>query len=272
MPIVLLEKKKGSRTATITADAVSSRLALRFLLVGTMDDLVIHTFLKSGVLPPTYGGMWKQDYTIDCIGWGAWDVTVNYAPLQPREPGFVVIEGEIGGGTQHITHSLGTAFRYSWVPNQSAPDYEGAIGVTKDTVEGCDIHAAGHTWSETHTVPAALVTEDYIDLLDWMSPSVNLVQWRRHAAGEVLFFGARYARQGADQWQFTYRFAKSRNSDSIKIGGDPSKVVSKQGWQYLWSRFADKYDNLAKKIVRAPLATYVENVYTPADFYDLGIL
>jgi len=271
MPIVLLEKKKGSRSALIAADVASSRLELRYLLAGTMDDALIHTFLKSGILPPTYGGMFKQRYRIDCIGWGAWDVVVEYEPLVPKEPGQSVTEFEIGGGTAHITHSRLTVERYSWIDGQEAPDYEGAIGVTDGTVEGCDVHAPGFTWTETHWIPAPLVTAAYLALLDEMTPSVNAFAWRWHEAGEVLFLGVRGALRGPDYYEMSYRFARSRNRDDIKIGGDVAKVIYKEGWQYAWTRFANKKDEVAKATVRVPVSTHVEDVYAQEDFYNLGI-
>ena len=43
------------------------------------------------------------------------------------------------------------------------------------------------------------------------------------------------------------------------------------GWDYMWVRYADAEDAVAKAIVKVPIAVYVEQVYYADDFSDLGI-
>lgn len=47
--------------------------------------------------------------------------------------------------------------------------------------------------------------------------------------------------------------------------------ISKKGWEYLWVRYVDAEDAVAKAIVKKPQAVYVESVYEQGDFSDLGI-
>jgi len=47
--------------------------------------------------------------------------------------------------------------------------------------------------------------------------------------------------------------------------------IEKEGWQYLWVRFSDEEDNVAKTLIKKSIAAYVERVYEYGDFSSLGI-
>ncbi len=47
--------------------------------------------------------------------------------------------------------------------------------------------------------------------------------------------------------------------------------ISKEGWEYLWVRYAYAEDAVAKALVKKPQAVYVESVYEQGDFSGLGI-
>ena len=47
--------------------------------------------------------------------------------------------------------------------------------------------------------------------------------------------------------------------------------IDKEGWHYLWVRFADDEDNAAKTLIKKPIAAYVERVYEYGSFAGLGI-
>ena len=48
-------------------------------------------------------------------------------------------------------------------------------------------------------------------------------------------------------------------------------MPQKKGWQYLWVRHEDTEDAAAKRIVKRPVAAYVEKLYEDGDFAGLGI-
>ena len=62
-------------------------------------------------------------------------------------------------------------------------------------------------------------------------------------------------------------------TSSDKAGLTVSEItgIDKKGWQYLWVRYADAEDSVAKAIVKKPVAVYIEKVYEEGDFSGLGI-
>jgi hypothetical protein len=89
----------------------------------------------------------------------------------------------------------------------------------------------------------------------------------------VLFLGAsgsKRVQMGASaDWEITYRFAASPNVTGLSVGG--IAAISKKGWEYLWVRYADHADPLAKALVKRPIAAYVERVYESGTFAALGL-
>ena len=51
----------------------------------------------------------------------------------------------------------------------------------------------------------------------------------------------------------------------------PITGIAKKGWEYMWVRYADSEDTVAKAIVKKPIAAYIEKVYDEGDFSLLGI-
>jgi hypothetical protein len=51
--------------------------------------------------------------------------------------------------------------------------------------------------------------------------------------------------------------------------GTGGLVVSKEGWQHLWVRFED--DIHSNRLVKVPVAYYVEQVYHYGNLSSLGI-
>ena len=62
-------------------------------------------------------------------------------PPQPEAPLGPSFSFETSGGTQHITQSLGTVGAWA-APGLIPPNFHGAIGVGKDSIDGVDITAA----------------------------------------------------------------------------------------------------------------------------------
>ncbi len=87
--------------------------------------------------------------------------------------------------------------------------------------------------------------------------------------GEVLFLGASGSKRGSDDWEITFRFAASPNKTGLTVGDIVN--INKKGWEYMWVRYADAEDAVAKAIVKKPVAVYVEKVYEDGDFSGLGI-
>ena len=85
--------------------------------------------------------------------------------------------------------------------------------------------------------------------------------------GELLFMGASGRKRGKDDWEVTLHFAASQNRFNFAVGD--ITITSKLGWEYLWVRYEDRVDNAAKKLVKVPVAAYVEQVYHESDLSGL---
>ncbi len=266
MPIACTENA-GSRQWTEGRSA-----ELSYTIRGTVDEAAAVEALKAAA-PANFAGLRRQPVSVEpvCIDtenpdFCIWTGTANYAPRpDPPQTGDSVFNFDTGGGTQHVTQSLQTVSRH---PAQ-APDFQGAIGVTHDNVEGVDITVPVYNFSETHYVAAHLVTSAFKTRLFALTGKVNGASFKGLAAGECLFLGASGSRRGEDDWEITFRFAGSPNRSGLAVGQIGG--IAKKGWEYLWVRYADAEDAASHSLVKAPLAAYVEKVYEEGNFSDLGI-
>lgn len=275
MPIIV--EKNESRGATVGPDSPS--VDLHYAVMGTEDDAAVRAVVEA-TIPAMYAGLVFQNYRIDHKGGGIWDVSVRYGrddtqadeadpssqPAQPNDPLGPSYTFETSGGTQHITQSIQTVAKHA-KPGMIPPDFKGAIGVNNDSVEGTDITVPVFRFSETYSIPAALVTHEYKLTIFELTGKVNDAAFKGFEAGEVLFLGASGSRRGAEKWEITFSFAASRNAVGLQVGAIQN--INKEGWEYLWVRYGDVEDQ--KVLVKQPESVYIERVYESGNFADLGI-
>ena len=259
MPITI-DEKFDSREAT---DSDSPSAELLYVVQGTDDDLQVKA-LVAATAPATYDGLKRDSFTITPLGGGIWDCSVRYVEIE-SESQFTF---DTGGGTQHINQSLQSVNNYP-APGEVAPNFQGAIGVNQDQIEGTDVTVPVYNFTETHYIDDALVTLAYKGTLFLLTGRVNNAAFKGFAAGEVLFLGASGAKRGLEDWEITFRFAASPNVAGLQLGNIAG--INKEGWQYLWVRFADEEDAGAKTLIKKPIAAYVERVYEYGDFSGLEI-
>ena len=250
-----------------TVESENPRITLIYLARGTTSDLEA----KAAVLattPATYDGLVVKSYGVDRCGPEEWFGKVVYGLRAPPSEGDSVYQFETGGGTQHITQSLKTVGKYA-PAGDVAPDYKGAIGVTKDSVEGVDITLPQYSFSERHYLAAASVTQAYRLTLFNLTGKVNLDPFRGFAKGEVQFLGSSGAKRDEDVWEVSFSFSASPNVNGLAVGD--IQGISKEGWEYLWVAYADDEDAVAKKLIKEPIAAYVERVMEYGIFAQIGI-
>jgi hypothetical protein len=286
MPITVAEKY-DSRQSTTGSNA---QVTLTYIASGSDDDLAIKAAVES-FAPETYDGLPRQSVQIEPISEEYWDASVRYADASSSsstsggggpEPGSgeYTYSFDTMGGTQHITQSLETVGSYADSSIPSAPDFNGAIGVSNTNgnseVQGVDITVPIYNFSETHYLTTEQVTPEYKGTLFQLTGKVNNAAFRGLAAGECLFLGASGTLHGTEtdtgtsgDWEITYRFAASPNKTGITIGSITG--IAKKGWEYLWVRYADVEDLDAIAMIKRPVAAYVEKVYDDADFSLLDI-
>ena len=257
-----IRERYDSREATEGVESPS--VDLIYVVEGTENDVAVRSLVEL-TIPALYAGLVFQTYHINHEGGGVWEVTVRYGKLQSKETGESSFSFDTGGVTAHITQSLATVSRHA--PAGTAPDCQGAIGVTGDSVEGADVTVPVYNFTETHYLADAAVTGGYKAVLFRLTGRVNNGPFKGFAAGEVLFLGASGAKRGTEDWEIAYRFAASPNVTGLAVG--PISGINKKGWEYLWVRYADAADQNA--LVKQPIAAYVEQVYELGNFAALGI-
>ena len=150
-----------------------------------------------------------------------------------------------------------------------APNHHGAIGVSGNNVEGCDVLTPALSFSMT-AKSKGVSTLQTINNLSKLTAHVNSKPFLGFAAGEVLFCGASGNNSfdnGEMVREFVYNFKVSPNAYNLKV--DDIVIDFKLGWDYLWVMYEDVEDESACSIVKKPIAAYVERVY---EFADLNIL
>ena len=266
MPIVI-EEKFDSRLS-VAGDNPS--VELRYIVFGTSDDLAAKSELATAS-PSTYDDLPRQSIQIEPLANDIWDGSVRYGLTETNDPpqtGESSFAFDTGGGTQHITQSRATINAYA-PSGETAPDFQGAIGVTDNGVEGVDITVPVYHFSETHYLDDAVVTPAYKGTLFGLTGRVNSGSFKGLAAGECLFLGASGSKRGLGDWEITFRFAGSPNVTGLSVG--PITGINKKGWEYLWVRYAEAEDETAQVLVKRPVAAYVERVYDSGNFAALGI-
>jgi len=267
---VVVEEKFDSR---LSITGPNPSVELRYIVFGTSSDLTAKSELADEA-PEVYDDLPRQTIEIEPLANDVWEGTVRYGITEsspPPQTGDSAFSFDTGGGTQQITHSRGTVGTYA-PSGTTAPNFQGAIGVTDNGVEGVDITVPVYQFSETHYLAPSVVTPAYRGTLFNLTGKVNNGGFKGLSAGECLFLGASGSRRGTtaeDDWEINFRFAGSPNATGLVIG--PITGINKKGWEYLWVRYADMEDTNAKVLVKRPIAAYVEQVYELAGFGPLGI-
>lgn len=263
--MAVIREKPTSRQFSVGPE-VGDR-TLRFWIAGTGDEAEAEGLIQA-MCPATYMGLTFQSYSAepDEDGYG-WVVEAKYGRRQVKEIGQGSVSFDTGGGTAHITQAKEHKVSYTVAPTVS-PDFKGAIGVTDDGVDGCDITVPALTYQETWIVPATLVTPAYVKLLRSMTGKTNSGIFRDFEVGEMLFKGASGSTRDGQSWEITYKWDVGENiyeddgDDPIMVGN--IEVTDKGAWEYLWCRYKHAESN--NKLVRQPDSAHTERVYDEGDF------
>jgi len=271
MPITVAEKYLSRPTTDSGQGAETDELLsteLHYVVRGTADELAVVQAIRSAV-PTEHNGLDRGEIAVEPIGPSDWEVTVRYhAPAEELEEGESSYSFDTGGGSQHITQALSHVASYA-PAGETPPDFKGAIGVTKDSVDGVDITVPVYSFSETHILADADVDNAYKGKLFALTGKTNNAAFKGLSAGECLFLGASGSKRGSGDWEVTFHFAASPNKTGLSVGDITG--IAKKGWEYLWVRYADDVDTAAGAMVKKPVAVYIEKVYEEGNFADLAI-
>lgn len=266
---------------------------VHLIAFGDQDDAAVRAAVDAWVVAnsaQTYAGLTLLNYDPEPRGGGVWYVTLDYRvpegvglgaagsdPLSPPPPPPPPPPGKYdalgpewsattAGGTRKIYQSLET--RQSVGTGGSgggAPNFNRAIGVTKDGVEGVDIVAPN--LEITYTARRESVSHDYLLTLHEVTGGINNKEFFHFPIGSVLFMGADVTFRQAEGQTVVYKFSVASGGDKEVAPG--LTLTDVYGWDYVWAVYKEQTDS--GRTVKAPYAAYDEQVYTLRDFDRLEI-
>jgi hypothetical protein len=208
----------------------------------------------------------------DAVSLGTWKGAVVWGAGDNKNSQTPVIQFDTDGGEQTIFQSIQTYGAY--VPQGAKlTNFNGAIGVTKDGVEGAKIIIPGFKWTEKHWLPMSLCNGPYLTRMASLAGKLNQNAFRGFGQGEVWYLGATGGGSIGQLWEVTHKFSASRDVQNLVIGVGANQVtgINKPGWAYLWIRYQDQVDPTSKNLIKLPQQVNVEQTMPFADFSQLGI-
>lgn len=263
-------------------------------VLGTDDENAVDDAIRL-TSPEAWNFLTRQSWQREFLGGvgekGLWEVTVLYDRNDPKGRGAVQFSFDTSGGKEKITQSkatiesAGASDADGSIP-RSVPDCKGAIGVTDTSIEGVEITVPKLEFTITCVAAASALPPNYIMRLKGAVGSVNDDHFRVAYKGQVLEFGEQEllflggpgSYRGNGDWEFNLKFAASDTVEDLVLGqtfdsisGEPNvagviRIARKRGWEYLWVFYKEQKDGVSSRLVRLPLAAYVERVYDPIDF------
>lgn len=258
-------EKYGSRR--VTGDTATSYIETEqtWHISGTLEDDVAREALFIA-LPavifdiPSGRSLWLQPYELEEVGCGLWEAKVTYSPPEMD----ATFAWDTTGGTGHITQSLGTR-PYGDAP----PDFKGAIGVRKDSVDGVDIGVQSLKFAVQQTIPASIVNPSFLRTQRGLTYHTNQAAWRGFDVGEVLFLGSTGQSQTDGLVPTIWTFEIGENVSGLTVAGISG--ITKYAWEYVWTYYEDQVDSDVNKLLAKPKWVFVEKVYGDGDFTLLGV-
>ena len=208
------------------------------------------------------------------LGDALWRIEVRYSKPQANSEsvqpgGSSGRRVRIGFDRQRIFRSISTISVHA-APGESAPNFGGSIGVTQNGVEGVDVITPAFKFTRHRTIDASEYNDSFENLLFNVVGRINKNPFTGKPSGTVLLVGvdSQYNTR-EDQYELTFEFEASPNQEGITIG--EISGISKGGWEYLWVYYEDVEDEASGRIIKKPVAAYVEQIIRVGDFSVLGI-
>ncbi len=263
-PLIIIEKVESRDTS---AGVLDPSVELVYTLIGSEEDDEVRSLIEE-TLPAFYTSGSQtvafQSYSFKHIGGGVSEATAKYGKINPAAP---VETFEIGGHTQKIQKSISVP-SYA-LPGQTAPDWGGAIGVSKGRVEGVDINVPTFDFTVKQFIPMGQLTTAYKVALADAAWTTNGSEFRGYAAGEVLFKGVSGGQFSQEFAELTFKFSRSPNLTAPFDFCGITVTADKMGWEYIEAIFSDAVSN--NYMIQKAIAVYVHMVYDESSFDILGI-
>lgn len=308
MPAPTFYEKPRSRKTH--RDSAGETLTRNWFCAGTSDRAEVMELALANN-PRTYQGLLRKSVDITPLAPDVWDADVEYGIGKPTGLSPDTFTLKIGTQNVHINQSLRTKLRRRSADNAvvdepvepdpndyedgaedpsyiadlaaylidhaayvgTAPDHKQAIGVTSDSVTGCDILVPKMEFSITRQ--RADLTFEYVQTLFDLVGKTNSAPFFGFPANSVLYLGAEptssrgqlYDGTEFNVWTLAHQFAHERTRTEVTIGG--IVVPKKKGFEFLWVHFGKV--PVSRGMTQPPDAVYVEEVYDEGDFELLEI-
>jgi len=189
-------------------------------------------------------------------------------PRQWRYGGYMITAVDVNNNTltlDAMPAPVGTN-NGVWQMPTPGPNYRRAIGVTENSVEGCDVYVPRFEWSVTYQ--ANVITWDYLMTVWRLVGCKNKDKFYGANPGEVLYLGMNGSYSVSDRWSITHKFSVIPNELNVKVS-DEITIPIKRGWDYLWVRYKRIVES--NTVMHVPAVAYTEEVIPDGDFALLGI-
>jgi hypothetical protein len=249
----------------VAGDSPSVSVAYK---LGGWPDTSVARMVLLAQSPYVRFGLYRQSAEVaEMAGPGYWDGVVVYGPRPPAWSGIPEINVDTTGVKANRKVSRRTLSAVS--TDGVVPNFRGLIGVSQDSVEGCEVVIPGLKMTVLQRVPFPFLNLELQGFLHDNTGKVNRTRWHIFKPGEALYEGATYRNVGVDYWEITYHISGSPDLKNIELGPNLT-VADKPGHAYLWVR--NRFENQANlATLPVPHAAYVEEVYYDVEFRQLGL-
>lgn len=281
----LLDSMSGSITNSLEEGEI--REVNRRFLIGQcagFNDAVfnIESYAPQYVETDGFGIYWRRSrLNVQAVGNKYFDCTATYSTLlfksgdtndDPQNnsnyvPGSVA--WDTTGHTEHMTQARFGTNSFGTDP----PDFEGAINVSGNSVNGIDVVVPSLRYSETWIMPVPVaMSATFVEAVYTRTGTVNQNKFRAFKPGESLFLGARAQWQGDQPFvPVTFDFECRPNVESFSTGSEETiPAFPKEGWEYVWYLYESGESN--GRLIRKPVAAYKQKIYEKKDWSAMQIV
>jgi hypothetical protein len=155
---------------------------------------------------------------------------------------------------------------------ESIPNYEGAINVTPERIEGVEVDVAGFVYQVRKIMADDQITQLFIRNSFLSTSRVNAATWRGFRAGELRLVAVDAQQRDSESWEVTWEFLAEENLQDITIGD--IEGVAKLGHEYAWVRHREIVDDTTDppRVRTEVESVHIERVYDTIDFnVSLGL-
>ena len=200
-----------------------------------------------------------------------WRIVLTYGIPKDQSQGsgsYVQFGFAVGGDTMHISRSKSVISSDSRTGSGlTAPVTYGAIGLTRNSVEGADIPARGLRFNITNYYTPDLWDTSFLTLFYALHTCYNNATFYGFSAGEVLFMGC--DGQGDAYRLVPIKFEFLAKPNVSALADSPFPALTALGHDLIDYTYINETSNDFQ--VRTPFYRYVHRVHDPANFTLLGL-